>query len=201
MTKNAREIHDTLGHAMTALKLDLAWLKKRLARENAQDPKLQKLAAMEKSIELTIQAIQKISAELRPPVLDSFGLVTALEWQAKEFQARTGIRCELALSAAGISIDSDRSTTVFRIFQETLTNVARHARATRVRISLAVEDGHLLLEVQDNGRGIDPADISNGRSLGILGMKERALAWSGDVTIHRLPQQGTAVAVQIPLGS
>jgi signal transduction histidine kinase len=136
---------------------------------------------------------------LRPGILDDLGLTAAIEWQAQEFQTRTGVRCEFATELEDFHLDRDRATAVFRIFQETLTNIARHARATQVIVSLIERDGDLILEVRDNGRGVTTREMANPKSLGLLGMRERALVFGGEVRISGLPGAGTSVTARIPL--
>jgi len=194
-TRVAREIHDELGQTLTAIKIDLAFL----ISERPEDEKyrLQRGQSILKLVEETIRTVRRISTELRPGILDDLGPVAAVEWAAEEFQARTGIKCHIDLSDADIAIDSERATALFRIFQETLTNVARHANATEVNVRLAEENGYLTLEVRDNGRGIGDEQLSP-RSLGILGMRERALLIGGEFNISGSPGQGTTVRVRIP---
>jgi signal transduction histidine kinase len=150
-------------------------------------------------IDGTIQSVRKIATRLRPEVLDELGLGPAIEWQAREFQKRSGVRCKLSLAPGEAAIDRDRSTAAFRIFQELLTNVARHAGATRLDVSMRVEGGVLVLEVEDNGKGIDESAMLSPKSLGILGMRERALPFGGDIEITGVRDQGTRVKVSIPL--
>ena len=191
-TRVAREIHDQLGQALTAIKIDLASLA-------AELPAVQKkLESILKLVDETIQSVRRISTQLRPGILDDLGLVAAVEWAAEEFEARTGIKCWLDLPEDSVAIDPECATAIFRIFQETLTNVARHANATEVHVRLAKENGNLVLEVRDNGSGISEAQVSTSRSLGILGMRERALLLGGEFTISGAPGRGTTMKVQIP---
>ena len=174
----AREIHDELGQVLTGLKMDVGWLAKRLT-----DPELiEKTDSMGKLIDSTVQTVRKIATGLRPEMLDDMGIIAAVGWQAKEFQKRTGIRCRVKLPPE-VKLDIDVSTTMFRIFQEILTNVARHSRATRVDIELEVGAEHVALDVADNGVGITDTDMSARESLGLLGMHERALLFGGEVSI------------------
>jgi signal transduction histidine kinase len=149
-------------------------------------------------VDQTILSVRRIATELRPGILDDLGLVAAVEWAAEEFEARTGTRCRLDLPDGDIVIDPERTTAIFRIFQETLTNVTRHAEATQVEGRLGREDGNIVLEVRDNGRGIGPEQLSAGRSIGILGMRERALLLGGELTISGNPGEGTIVRLRIP---
>jgi signal transduction histidine kinase len=192
----AREIHDELGQVLTGLKMEVTWLAKRL-REKAL---VEKTDSMCQLIDSTVQTVRKIATGLRPEMLDDMGLVAAVAWQAKEFQKRTGIRCRINLLPESTKLDIDVSTTMFRIFQEILTNVARHSRATRVDIDLALEGERLQLEVQDNGVGIGDSELHGRKSLGLLGMQERALLFGGEVHVTGSPGQGTTVAVSIPIG-
>jgi signal transduction histidine kinase len=198
-TKIAREVHDELGQALTSCKLDLAWIANKLPRELR--PLQDKTRALTAHIDSTIQTVRRISTELRPGVLDHLGLVAALEWQANDFQNRTGIRCDVRNNlSAETALEQQLSTTLFRIFQETLTNIIRHAGATRVEVDLRVLDGRITLEVKDNGRGITKAEISNTKSMGLLGMRERASLMGGTFRVRRVPRSGgTKVSVTVPL--
>ena len=201
-TRIAREVHDELGQALTGLKIDLAWLEKKLAETNHL-PSLravrQKTRQMPDVVDEIISAIRKIATELRPGVLDDLGLEAAVEWQVQDFQKRTRIKCELVSELKDIPLSRDRATAAFRIFQETLTNIARHARATRVKIRLAASHGRLILEVQDNGKGVTARDLTGVKSLGLLGMRERAMMLDGEVTIVGRRGKGPTVGLRIPL--
>ena len=191
----AREIHDELGQVLTGIKMEVGWLQKRI-----KEPLLlEKCDSMAKLIDSTVQTVRKIATGLRPEMLDDMGLVAAVGWQAKEFQKRTGIRCRAKLPPES-KYDLEISTCVFRIFQEILTNVARHARATRVDVELSVSDDRFNLEVIDNGVGIADSDLNGRKSLGLLGMQERAMLFGGEVGITGTPGQGTRVSVSIPIG-
>ena len=190
----AREIHDELGQVLTGLKMEVTWLAKRLKEK----PLVEKTDSMCKLIDATVGTVRKIATGLRPEMLDDMGIIAAVGWQAKEFQKRTGIRCRAKLPPE-VKLDIDVSTTMFRIFQEILTNVARHSRATRVEIELTVAEDRVALEVSDNGVGISDTDMSGKKSLGLLGMHERALLFGGEVKIVGAPSQGTQVSVSIPL--
>lgn len=198
-TRIAREIHDEFGQTLTALKIDLAWIKKRLPDEQVMVS--QKIESMSKTIGMAISSIKKLSADLRPGILDDFGLIAAIEWQAEEFEARTGTICNLSLDVGGIEINEDISTAVFRILQETLTNIMRHADAKRVELQLMVEGGELVFTVHDNGKGIAEPDMAAPRSFGLLGIRERAAALGGKVDITSSPNRGTTVSARIPLQS
>jgi len=198
----AREVHDVLGQEMTGFKMDVRWLSDRLETLKGPEdvPELrEKLAAMARQLEHTMQTIRRISTELRPPVLDALGLVPALEWQATDFTRRYGTRCRFISSHEDIELDEGRATAVFRIFQEALTNVARHAHATRVDAKLTLENNMLRLVVRDNGVGMSPQRIWASRSLGLLGMQERAMMFGGNVEVQTAPGKGTCVTLTIPL--
>ena len=192
----AREIHDELGQVLTGIKMEVGWLQKRLREPSL----LEKCDSMAKLIDSTVQTVRKIATGLRPEMLDDMGLIAAVSWQAKEFQKRTGIRCRTKLPPE-TKLDLEISTTAFRIFQEILTNVARHSRATRVDIALELTAEALKLEVCDNGVGIPNSDLNGRKSLGLLGMRERALLFGGEVSISGTPGQGTRVSVSIPIRS
>jgi PAS domain S-box-containing protein len=193
----AREIHDELGQVLTALKMDLSWLVKRLPFD--KESLHEKVEAMSKLIDTTAQTVKRISTQLRPGLLDDLGLVPAIEWQAQQFQERTQIPCELELETDDIVLDRELATAFFRIFQEALTNVARHADATLVKVTLKSKDGKLLLRVSDNGRGITKQQISHPKSFGLLGMRERARFWRGAFKVSGVQGKGTTVTASIPL--
>lgn len=196
----AREIHDELGQALTAMKMDLSWLTARVPEDLADRRAIiEKTRAMSSLIDRTIQIVQKISAELRPGLLDDLGLIPAIEWQAQEFQNRTAIRCEMDLDAEPLELDSERSTAIFRVFQEALTNVARHSQASQITIKLKKAAGKLELRVSDNGIGIPEKAVSAADSLGLMGMRERLLPFGGELKISRASEKGTTLAVFVPL--
>jgi signal transduction histidine kinase len=199
----AREIHDQLGQTLTSLSMELTWIEGKLSKEGAlPNPGLvETIQSMSSSIHGAIRLIQEISSELRPGVLDRIGLVAAIEWQAVRFRQKTGVACHLTLPSHEVQLDSGRSTALFRIFQEILTNVARHANATQVGISLTIDRGMVTLDVNDNGRGITDSELSDSRAFGILGMRERAAALGGEVHIEGIREQGTRVVLSMPLGS
>jgi PAS domain S-box-containing protein len=194
----AREIHDELGGALTGLKMDVSWFGKRLAESN-REIMHQKLQSMSELIDDTIRKVRNISTELRPSVLDDLGLAAAIEWQSREFQKRTEIECRIMSLQEDIRLSTEKSTAVFRIFQEILTNVARHANANLVEIFMEEDRGNLILKVSDNGKGIKESDVSEMKSLGLLGMRERALVFGGKVDITGIEGKGTFVTVRIPL--
>jgi signal transduction histidine kinase len=202
-TRISREIHDGLGQALTGLKMDLSWLgRTRDTNQNSANRNSlgDKIKSMSEVVDSIIQTVRTISTELRPGVLDHLGLAAAIEWQVNEFQKRAATKCKLSLPAEDIPMDGSRSTAMFRIFQEALTNIARHAHATKVNISLERENGSALLQVTDNGRGISQNKLFAPKSLGLLGMRERAHLLGGDVQIHRNEGEGTTVVVRMPVG-
>jgi signal transduction histidine kinase len=203
-THVAREIHDVLAQDLTLLKLDLAWLDRRLAGplEAIQKTSLQeKLGETKRLADQAIESVQRIATELRPAVLDSLGLSAAVEWQMKDFAARSGIQCETRLPGTPLEVGQDASTALFRILQESLTNVARHAAATTVETSLQQQLGQIVLRVKDNGRGIPAAKLDDPRSVGLAGMRERALLLGGRCEFSGRPGEGTTVEVRLPLPS
>ena len=196
-TRIAREIHDEVGQALTALKMDLAWLGKKVPPRGT--PVRRKLQTMEGVIDATMDALHRILAELRPGVLDDLGLPAAIRWLAEEFKRRTEITCTVHMTGGEPQLDSGQATAVFRILQEALTNVARHAQAKHVEIRLHALPTAFELVVTDDGRGITAAEVGAGGTLGILGMRERALTWHGRVTVHGAPGRGTTVRVFMPM--
>jgi len=192
-TNIAREIHDELGQALTALKLDIAWCTRR-----SQGDVAGKLAEMSRATDEIIGAVRRISAELRPGILDSIGLRAALEWQADEITKRTNIQCHVESRVGDLQLERSLATTVFRIFQEATTNVVRHAKATRIDVTLWLERGNLRLDIADDGVGV-PEIAPRNSSLGLLGMRERARRAGGDCTVRRRVPHGTIVALTVPL--
>jgi signal transduction histidine kinase len=199
-TRIAREVHDELGQALTGCKLDLAWIASKLPKEKDLKPLQEKTRALVAHIDSTIKMVRRIATELRPGILDHLGLAEALEWQANEFQTRTGIKCDVHASLPDLDLDQDLNTAFFRIFQETLTNIIRHAGATHVTVHLKERDERIILDVKDNGRGISQEEISNTRSMGLLNMRERAGLLGGDFKIAPgSGGKGTKVTVSIPI--
>ena len=195
-TRISREIHDELGQSLTALKFDLSAMGKKLPED--QTLLTENTGAMVKLVDSIIKAVQRISLELRPGLLDDLGLVAAIEWKAKKFHQRTGIPCRVILDPRDMDIDPERSTAIFRIFQEALTNIVRHAVATKVEANLEDRDGMLTLEVGDNGRGITEEQASGSKSLGLIGIRERVRRLEGEVLIDGSPHAGTVIRVNIP---
>ncbi|MDX2031976.1 MAG: two-component regulator propeller domain-containing protein [Blastocatellia bacterium] len=193
----SREMHDELGQLLTGLKLEVKWLENKLPFDSVI--LRQKTGVILELINDTIKAVRTIATEFRPSVLDNIGLMDAIEWLTVDFQSRMNIRCEVIEKTDTAGLDPDRSTAIFRILQESLTNVARHANATLVMVSLRHEDGNLVLQVEDDGRGIRDSELAGRGSLGLLGMRERAHQFHGDVSIDGVPGEGTTVTVTIPL--
>ena len=187
-------MHDELGQALTGLKMDLVLMSAEGRNGDRADP-----ASLSAAIDSMIGTVQRISSELRPQILDDLGLLAALEWHAREFQKRTGVRCRFRHTGTPDSVDAESIDCHLSIFQEMMTNVARHARATRVQITLAAGRGSISLVVRDNGRGIGEVPKAHQQRLGLLGMQERAAAFGGRVTIAGAPPRGTTVRVRIPI--
>ena len=192
----SREVHDELGQSLTAVKIDLAWLEFRMPNTGGMVERIRSTRQLADSM---IHSIRRISTELRPAVLD-LGLAAAVEWQVQDFQARSGIECTVRLLTRDV-VAANASTAMFRIFQETLTNVARHSEATRAEVVLQKQGNRLVLLIHDNGRGFDQADAARSKSLGLLGMRERAAILGGRVDISSAPGQGTTVTAWIPIPS
>jgi len=192
----AREIHDDLGGNLTAIKMALSMLSARLPPE--QPLLLEKAAYLDDLVDRTIDAVHRISLDLRPSTLD-LGIVAALEWQAREFEKGSGIACNFRSAEREIELDADHAAALFRIFQEALTNVAKHAGASRVTVTLRRQRQHLTLAICDNGRGIAPADRLKPASFGLRGMSERARALGGTLTLSAAPGGGTMVTIKIRL--
>lgn len=196
----AREIHDELGHRLTGLKMDLALLHNKVRQLAQTDPTVAlKFASLFALMDDTVHLVRKLATELRPGILDELGLVAALGWQAQEFQSRTGTICACQLPSEDLTLGEETSTAMFRIFQELLTNVARHARASKVDVRLETNHEKMTLTVQDNGRGIRAEEISSTRSLGLVGLRERVDMISGELTIQGEPGHGTTITVKVPM--
>ena len=193
----AREIHDELGQVCTAIKMDLAIIGNKLT--NRQSQIRGKVESAMQLVDGMIVTLRRIASELRPTTLDDLGLQAALESHAQEFESRTGIRCSVALPPEPLSLDKDRSTAIFRIFQESLTNVARHAHATSVEARFLHERDRLIFQIVDNGTGFDPEAAKAGKSLGLIGMQERALLLGGEFKTEGKPGTGTTVTLTLPL--
>jgi signal transduction histidine kinase len=193
----AREIHDELGGMLTGLKMDVARLRRGSA--NAEPRTAERLESLTSGIDDAIQTVRRIASDLRPAVLDDFGLVAAMEWQLNDFVRRSGLQSSWTSAADSAALPRENTTAVFRVFQESLTNIARHAEATHVDVAVEARDGWLLLRVADNGRGITPEQTLGAHSLGLAGMRERMAALGGSVEITGSPGVGTTVVVRVPL--
>ena len=200
-TRIARELHDELGQKLTGFKMDVSWLSKRLGDPQAvQDtaPLLAKTRAMTALIDETIVGLRRLISELRPAVLDHLGLMATLEWQAEEFHRRTGIACRFVSPLQKVALGPAGATAMFRITQEALTNVVRHAQATEVTIWLDEEGKELRLAVEDNGKGITESEAAGLSSFGILGLRERVVLLKGRMTLRGCPGRGTTLTAYIP---
>ncbi len=193
----AREIHDDLVQPLAALKMQLFLLTMRLPKD--QEALIDKSKSMEEPIDVMIKTGKRVYTDLRPPILDLLGLTVAIKWQLEEFQYRSGIKCKVDIDPEDIILDQDCSTAIFRIFQEALTNIARHAEATEVTVSLKEKVGTIELIVRDNGKGITKKQVTSRESFGLLGMRERAHALRGDVEISGVRGEGTTVIVSVPV--
>jgi signal transduction histidine kinase len=197
-TRLAREVHDELGGALTSLKMDVARLRRGAEAGDVAGVGA-RAAAMLSLIDQTIHTVRRIATDLRPGILDDFGLIAAIEWQLQEFEQRSGLECQFATEVADLEMASDSATAIFRVFQETLTNIARHAHASRVQVRLSLEGDDFTLVIRDDGRGISDQQRFGSGSLGLLGMRERVHMLSGELEISGQPGAGTEVRVRLPL--
>jgi PAS domain S-box-containing protein len=195
-THIAREIHDDLGGNLTAIKMALAMLTRRMPQDDAA--LTEKADYVELLVDRTIETVHRIAGDLRPGILD-FGLVAAIDWQAREFEKQLGIPCEFTSNKPEIDLDLDQATALFRIFQEALTNIAKHAKASLVNVHLVRANRYIRLEIADNGIGIGAADRAKPKSFGIRGMVERSIAMGGSLSVSTAPKGGTVVAIKVPL--
>ena len=198
----ARELHDQLGRCLTTLKMDITLVEQMVSGQLTAEAIRsihEKTETMEGAIDEMVHVVRRISTELRPGILDDLGLAAAIEWQAKDFQKRSGVSGTLNVTEEDLDLSRDQATAVFRIFQEILTNVARHSKAEKLWVHLDVQDGMLVLEVEDNGVGIAPATLGHAKALGLLGMRERAAMFGGHVEIGGNPGNGTTVIVRMPV--
>jgi signal transduction histidine kinase len=199
-----RELHDEIGSAMTGLKWELEGLDKLCSKERDQidcSTLRERINGMVEVIDTTSSTVQKISYELRPAILDDLGLIPAIEWQAQQFAARTGIVCQFDSSVESVDLEQEKVTAVFRIIQEALTNVLRHSQATRVTITIEKENDELIVEVKDNGKGITESEKVAPSSLGLIGMQERAHIIKGRIKITGFPEKGTAITLRVPISN
>lgn len=195
----AREIHDELGQQLTVLKMDISWLNKKV--DTSAPAIKERLTGLLDMIDNTVKSVRRISSELRPSMLDDLGLAAAIEWHSHEFSKRSGIKIDTAIDPIDMKLPGKIAITLFRVFQESLTNVARHAEATVVEVKLKMEGNWLLLTVKDNGRGFLLKDIETRKTLGILGMKERVAIIQGRYDIQSIPGEGTTVLVSVPMNT
>jgi len=195
----SREVHDRLGQSLTALKMDSKYIEKKLP-DDLGDIK-HCAQRMTQLIDSTITSVQEIAMELRPPILDAFGLCEAITWQADEYSKRLGIEFDLHGLQEKIELEQNIKTALFRIFQETLTNIARHAQATKVHVSMNSNNEDLVFIIEDNGIGISKDIVENPTSMGLIGIKERVYGVNGEVQFEGLPERGTRVTVKLPLGN
>lgn len=193
----AREIHDELGQVLTALKIQISLLSNKLKSD--QEELKNKILTLSDLIDGAVDSVQKIASKLRPVILDELGLLSAIEWQTQEFQRVSGIHCSLSLPSTEINFEKEKSTAVFRIFQEALTNVMRHSKASAVSISVQKSNNLFSLQVADNGIGITNEQIKDSHSLGLIGINERAMLVGGEVSIEGIAGKGTVVKVEVPL--
>lgn len=193
----SRELHDELGQTLTAMKIEVMWMSKKLMNDPAVFDKLYQLSNI---IDDTIKTIRKISTRLRPRLLDQLGFLPAIEWQLKDFQSRTGISCSLHVDDENFDFNVIDSTALFRIFQESITNIARHAKANSVEINIETLHGESLkMSIKDNGKGLCENSQEKEQSLGIIGMKERALILGGNLDVKSVPGGGTEVFLEVPV--
>lgn len=195
----AREVHDELGQQITGLKMNIAWLRRKLEAVGGLEQAREKLGETDSLLDSAVQTIRKIASELRPSVLDDLGLLPALEWQTREFTKRFGIRVDLNTPSSLPEMEPPIATGIFRLYQESLTNIARHAGASRVTAQISLNDSQLTLTVSDNGKGFDLHEARNRKTLGLLIMKERVQKLNGQMEIHSEPGEGTRIRIELPL--
>mgnify|MGYP003973130255 CR=1 FL=1 len=196
-TRIAKEVHDQLGQTLTVLKIDTTQLQQRIPTELSELKS--RATSMTNIVDDIIKNVQHIAMELRPPILDAFGICEAIVWQSNEYKRKLGINFDLNRLCEHIDLEKDLQTTLFRIFQEAVTNVIRHANATHVRVAMNYDNENLIFKIADNGTGINKKDIESHESLGLIGMKERVHPWGGQVEFKGLPGKGTNVIITIPL--
>jgi signal transduction histidine kinase len=194
-TRIAREVHDELGGNLTAIKMAVTLVKRRLAPD---DSCLEKINYIDMLADRTIESVRRIASDLRPSILD-LGLEAAIEWQTREFERQMGITCEFITSDEDIALNSDQATALFRVFQEALTNISKHADATLVHVHLKKQHDDITLEIDDNGKGMEQADRLKLKSFGIRGMMERVNSLGGQLSITSSTETGTNILINIPL--
>jgi PAS domain S-box-containing protein len=198
-TRNALEIHDELGQNLTALKMDLSQIASALSKAHGKEALAGRMNAAIDLVSSLIGTVKQICTNLRPTLLDHLGIEAAIEWQAEDFQKRSGLKCKVAVASNIRTIDIDIANALFRVFQEALTNVLKHAQATKVEASLKEEDGKIVLGIHDNGVGISEKQLSKRNSFGLLGMRERIYPFGGTISITGKEQIGTTLTVTIPV--
>ena len=193
----AKEVHDQLGQTLTALKIDITQLEKNIPSELSELKS--RISSITNIVDETIKNVQQISMELRPPILDAFGICEAIFWQANEYKKKLGMHFDLNCLQEHIDLEKDLQTALFRIFQESMTNVIRHANATKVQVKMNYDNKNLIFEIVDNGIGINKESIESHESLGLIGMRERIYPWGGQVKFKGLPGEGTKIIITIPI--
>jgi signal transduction histidine kinase len=196
----ARAVHDELGQQLTAIQLELNYLEEELNTGMDQKQQKESFQSLTTMVDNTIQAVQRIATELRPQILDVFGLGEAILWQIHEYHPRTAIHFDTSGIRDEVHLDQERAITLFRVFQETLTNIFRHAQADAVIIQLYRDNGNTIMKVRDNGIGMPPEKFKSPKSIGLLGIRERMLMWNGTIHIESQPGKGTTVIAKIPTG-
>ncbi|MZG54161.1 MAG: GAF domain-containing sensor histidine kinase [Nitrospinae bacterium] len=191
----SREVHDQLGQALTALKMDTMHIEKKLSEK--ETGLKNQVKSMTRTIDQTIKSVQHIATELRPPILDAFGLCEAISWQAKEYENRHGLKFRIKCNSE--EMEKGLQTALFRVFQEAVTNILRHAKAGLVQVNMKKENGTLIFSIEDDGVGISTREIESSESLGLVGMKERVYPWSGEIRFESSPGAGTKLIITIPL--
>ena len=193
----ARQIHDDLGHSLTALKYELAWIEKNLKNNEKAIPK--KFMELYDTIDMTINKVREICSELRPPVLDLFGVIEAIKWHSSEFQSRSGIKCRYQSDSDDLEVDDYFSTVVYRIYQEAMTNIVRHSKADCVDIEIINKGGVFMMKITDNGIGISHKLIDSPHSFGLISMREKAASLGGVLRISGSKDKGTSISLLMPL--
>ncbi len=198
-TTLARELHDELGQTLTAVKLELARAATAMTEEHVTPHSVDRLQSLVGLIDIALETVKKLCTQLRPPTLDHLGLPSAVRWEAMTFRARTGLRCHVRADRESTALGKEQQTVLFRIFQEALTNVVRHAKASAVEVTLAERASRFELRIRDNGGGITEAQARDPRSIGLLGMRERAALIGGRFDITGRRGKGTLVSVRVPI--
>jgi signal transduction histidine kinase len=198
----ARELHDELGQALTGMKLELSWIEHHLTTDSTAALQIkERVQVLRHLVERATRTTKSVVTELRPEALDRLGLVPALEWQAETFSRQAGLRCRFHARQDSIDLDRGRATAVFRVFQELLTNIARHAAASRVDVTVELQGDVLVLLVRDNGKGFDIGHSLPSSAFGLLGIRERALLLGGEFEVSSVPRRGTTAVLRIPLAN